>query len=570
VTRPMGKLERLCRERHERDLALAARPGGHPKGYRFDAEAAERPVQFIERFCRHFKGEWAGQLIVLEDWQRWIIRVLFGWLRADGTRRYRKAWIEIARKNSKTTLAGALGLFLLVADGEAGAEVYTTATKKEQAQICHEAMRRMVEASPELRRFVKVPKKLQGNLVCDRLGSKAQILSSDYGTQDGLSPSADIRDEVHEWEAQALADVLDTAAGARRQPLTIEITTAGVYDVEGVGWKHHDYAVQIAEGLIEDDRQFVFIAAIDENDDWTDAKCRAACSDHSDPSCVLRKANPNLGISPKIDYINEQIDEAQQNPAKVNAVLRYHCNRWTQQVTRWLDLERWKQSEDAAMREEDLVGRLGYGGLDLAEKIDLCAFVIVFPGPDRRIDIIGRFWLPEAQIAIQAKKGRPFLRQWAEEGWLTATPGEVIDHALIRREINDLHGRFTFTEIGYDEHAATQVATQLAEEDGITMVPIRQGTLTLSEPSKLLEATIVERKARATGKPGGPNPVMRWMVGNATKRADANLNIAPDKKRSKDKIDGISATVSAMARFVGMKREEPTGSYLDHEEVLVV
>lgn len=558
MSRPVGRLERLCRERHERDLALAARPEGHPRGFRFDAAAGERAVQFIEGYCCHHKGEWAGRPLVLEDWQRWIVRVLFGWLRPDGTRRFRKAWVEVARKNGKTQLSAAIALYLLIADGEGGAEVYTTATTKEQALICHEAAREMVRASPKLARFVQVPKAKHANLVCERLGSKMQILSSDYGTLDGKSPSGDIRDEVHAWTDERLAGVLDTATGARRQPLTLEITTAGTYDQTGVGWQHHKYAQDVVEGIVQDDRLFVFVAAIDDADDWRDPK-------------VWGKANPNLGISPKLDYIAEQVEEAKQNAAKINDVLRLHFNRWTQQVERWLSLERWVESEAPNFSEEELVGLECIGGLDLAEKVDLCAFVLVFMRPAGRLDLVCRFWLPEAQVEIQAKKGRPFLRQWVQEGWLNATPGEVIDHGLIRREINELRQRFAFTEIGFDARSATQVATQLAEEDGFTMVDVRQGTMTLSEPSKLFEASILERKARATGRPGGPNPVMRWMVGNATKRTDVNLNIAPDKKRSKDKIDGISATVTALSRVVGeLEDAKPTGSYLETESMVTL
>jgi phage terminase large subunit-like protein len=558
VTRPTGKLERLCYARQERDLALAARLEGHPRGFRFDAAAGERAVMFIDGYCRHHKGEWAGKPLLLGEWQKWIVRTLFGWLRPDGTRRYRKAWIEIARKNGKTELAAAIALYMLIADGEAGAEVYTTATTKEQALICHESAREMVRASPELARFVAVPKAKHANLVCERLGSKMQILASDYGTLDGKSPSGDIRDEVHAWTDERLAAVLDTATGARRQPLTLEITTAGTYDQTGVGWQHHKYAVDVLESAVQDDRLFVFIAAIDDADDWRDP-------------AVWAKANPNLGISPKLDYIAEQVEEAKQNPAKINDVLRLHFNRWTQQVERWLSLERWIEAEDSSMREDDLLGVECVGGLDLAEKVDLCAFVLV-PKRGDRVDLVCRFWLPEAQVEIQARKGRPFLRQWVQEGWLKATPGEVIDHALIRREINELRDRgFKFVEIAFDARSATQIATQLGDEDGFTMVDVRQGTLSLSEPSKLFEAAILERKARATGAPGGPNPIMRWMVGNATKRADVNMNIAPDKKRSKDKIDGISATVTALSRIVGGPQDEkPSGSYLDTSEPLLV
>ncbi len=568
--RPIGKLERLCYERHARDLALAAAKGGHPRGFWFDEAAADRAVEFIEGFCRHFKGEWHGQPLLLEEAERFITRALFGWKRADGTRRYRRAWIEVARKNWKTTFAAAVGLYLLVADGEEGAEVYVTATKKDQAGICHKAAREMVKASPGLSRFVRVPRAELAPLTCERLGSAMKILSSDYGSQDGLSPSGDIRDEVHEWKAPELASKLDTGSGARRQPLTLEITTAGVYDPTGVGWLRHDYCVQVLEGTIEDDRQFVFIAAIDDADDWRDETCRAATKDHSHPSCVVRKANPNLGQSPKIDFINEQIDEAKQNPGKVNDVLRYHLNRWTQQAERWLNLERWKESEDPRFGEAELLGLPCMGGLDLAEKIDLCALVLAFMREEGRLDFLCRFWLPEERIKLEAKRQRKFIAEWAEAGWITPTPGEVIDHALIRREINALREQgFAIQEIGYDPHHATQIATELREEDGFMMVEVRQGTLTLSEPSKLLEAKIIGRKARATGKPGGTNPVARWMVGNATKRTDANMNIAPDKKRSKDKIDFVSAAVTALSRIVGSEHEGGP-SYLETEDLLVL
>lgn len=569
MDRPIGKLERLCYERHERDLALATRPGGHPRGYRFDAEEAERIVVFLERYCRHFQGDWAGQPLILGEWQKRMLRILFGWRRADGSRRFREAWIEIARKNGKTLLAAGIGLYLLVADGEPGGEVYVTATTKKQALICHKAARRMVDASPALAKRVRVPKAESANLVYEKLGAKMEILSSDWGSTDGLNPSGDIRDEVHEWKAEELAAKLDTAMGARRQPLTVKITTAGVYDPNSVGWKDHDYAVSILEGTVDDDEVFAFIAAIDAEDDWRDLECRAAGPDHSHPSCVLRKANPNLGISPSITFLNDEIEKALQRPDKVNDILRYYENRWTQQAERWLDLERWKEAESAELTEAELVGLPCVGGLDLADKIDLCALVLAFERDDGWLDFLCRFWLPEERIKLEAKRQRQFFAEWAKAGWLTATPGEVIDFALIRREINALRDAgYAIGEIGYDPARATQLSTELREEDGFAMVEVRQGTLTLHEPSKMLEAKIIQRRARATGVPGGPNPAARWMVGNATKRMDANGGIAPDKKRSKDKIDFVSAAVTALSRIVGGQKEGR--SYLESEEPLIL
>lgn len=570
MDRPIGKLERLCYERHERDLALSLRPEGHPKGFRFDPEEGERIVIFLERYCRHSKGEWAGQPIILAEWQKRALRIAFGWLRPDGSRRFRELWFEIARKNGKTLLAAGIGLYLLVADDEPGAEVYVTATTKKQALICHKAARQMVQASPALAKRIKVPKAESANLVYKKLGGKMEILSSDWGSQDGLNPSGDIRDEVHEWKAEELAAKLDTAVGARRQPLTVKITTAGVYDPEAIGWKDHDYATQILEGTLEDDEVFAFIAAIDEGDDWADTVCRAASPDHSHPSCVLRKANPNLGVSPKIEFLNGEIEQALRRADKVNDVLRYYENRWTQQVERWLDVDRWLETERRGppLTEQELEGLPCVGGLDLADKIDMCAFVLIFQREGGRLDLVCRFWLPRERAMEQAKLGRKHLLDWMNQGWITGTDGDVVDHQFIRREINELRDRFAIGEIGYDPAKATQMATWLRDEDGFSAVEVIQGTRSLTEPSQWLEAAVIERKVRATGKPGGPNPVMRWMVGNVAKHTDAGGRIRPDRIKSKGKIDGISALVTGMSRLV--QTTEAKGSYLDGAEVLLV
>jgi phage terminase large subunit-like protein len=535
-----GKLERLAYERNERDLALTRQPGGHPRGLVFDAEAGERVVRFIEGYCRHHKGEWNGRALLLEPWQKWLIRTLFGWRRADGTRRFRKAWIEIPRKNGKTELAAAIGLYLLIADGEAGAEVYTTATKRDQAAICHTAAREMVRASPNLARFVHVPKKEHGNLVCSRLGSKMQILASDSGTLDGLSPSGDIRDEVHQWKDPRLAGVLDTATGARRQPMTVEITTAGVYDVEAVGWQHHEYAMHVLQGAFEDDRTFAFIAAIDEEDDpWAED--------------VWRKANPNLGISPKLDYIREQVEEARRLPHKQNEILRDHFNRWTQQVTRWLPIDNWNACYREDLDVASLAGRECVGGLDLSSTNDLTAFVLLFEQPDGTIDALSRFWLPEETVEAAIKKGMRHYEQWAKEGLLRTTPGNVVDYDFIRAEVGELGKQYEIREIAFDPYNATQMSNDL-QADGFLLVKTRQGFTTLSEPSKLLEVKVLSGKFRHN------SPVLRWNGLNASIDTDAAGNIKPvkDVKRA-NKIDGIAATVTALSRLVQAEESATPG-----------
>lgn len=546
MSRARGKYEQLAIERHERDMALFLRKSGHPKGFRFDEQAADRPVQFLAQFCRHHEGEWAGLPLMLGDWQRNdVVRPLFGWLRQDGTRRFRKAWIEIPRKNGKTILGSGLALYMLVADNEAGAQIYSTATKKEQAKILWDGAAKMVRASPDLKRFLKIHKSAGGTIFCDRLGAKMLPLSSDAETQDGLNPHGDFRDEVHEWTDHDLCAVLDTAVGARRQPLTLEITTAGVYDPNGVGWRHHEYATQVLDGAFEDDRQFAYIAAIDDGDDPFDPETWA-------------KANPNLGVSVKASFLADEAVTARRSSDKTNDFLRYHCNRWVQQVTRWLSVERWKECDPVddplavrEARELALVGRLCVGGLDLASRLDLAAFVMVFPADDGSVDLLCRFWLPEDTIRAQAAKGRKHYEQWAAAGWITSTPGSVIDYKFIRADIKKLRETYTaLNEIAYDNWNAQSIATDLGEDDGFTMVEMRQGFQSLSEPSKEFESKIVEGKVRHGG-----NPVMAWMIGNAVIRKDPAGNIKPDKEKAKDKIDGVVASIMALSRSMAMPDE---------------
>jgi phage terminase large subunit-like protein len=558
--RAIGKYERLALERHERDLALSKQPGGHPRGLYFDEAAADHAVQFIERYCKHWKGEWAGAPITLEDWQSLnIIRVIFGWRRRDGTRRFRKAWIELARKNGKTVIAAAIALYLLVADGEMGAEVYSTATKEDQAKRAWSDAAAMVKQSPGLKRFIKEHRSKGGTLYCDKTSSFFRPLGADSKTLDGLNVHGDIRDEVHAWKDHGLATVMDSARGARRQPLTVEITTAGTFDQEGLGWQHHEYATKVLEGVFEDDSQFVYIAAIDEDDDpW-------------DPA-VWGKANPNLGISVKPDNLTEEAEYAKRQPSEQNDFICKRLNRWTAQAKRWLSVEKWTESdpvpketalEVSREREKALAGKACCAGLDGAHKVDLAALVMAFLLPGNIVELVPRFWLPDGMVKAQIKKGRRHYQTWQEQGWLKVTPGDVIDHDFIRAEIVELGKQFQIQEIAFDPFGLTQLATQLGEQDGFQMVDFRQGYLSMSEPSKDLEARIVAKQIRHGG-----NPILRWMIGNAVAKKDAAGNIKPDKEKATDKIDGVVASIMALGR--ANLNGGRSGSYLETQEALVL
>ena len=540
--RTPGKYERLCWERHARDLQLAY-PSGvpedprqtqHPKGFWFDPERADDVVAWIQRYCRHSKGEWTGQLIVLEEWQKQMLRIVFGWVRPDGTRRFRTAYIEVPRKNAKSTIAGAVGLYLTVADQEPGAEVYSSATKEDQAKIVWDAAAAMAKSSAELRRFVLARKK---NLSCARLGSKFTPLGADSETLDGLNVHGNLVDELHAHKDRGLWDVLVTAMGSRRQPLTWAITTAGVYDPETIGWVLHEHAMQVLEGIVEDEKFFAIIFAADVGDDWLAPETRA-------------KANPNLGVSLKVDYLDEQFETAKTQPSFENTVKRLHLNIWTEQVTRWIPIEKWDACNAAPL---PLAGRDVFGGLDLSTVLDITALTLLSKAADGFYDLIFRFWVPAELVAERERKHKlPSYAPWVQSGHLIATPGNVIDYDFIRADILRLAGEMNIKEIGYDPWNATQLAVQLQQalnpsesEYGFRMVPMRQGMQTLSEPAKELE----KRVTAATLRHGG-HPVMRWMIGNASIRSDANGNIAPDKQQSKSKIDGVVSTINAFGRAI--------------------
>ena len=547
ASRKPGKYERLSAERQALDLKLTRGRGGHPRGLRWDPAAGDRPVQFIERYCKHHKGEWAGRPLLLEDWQKENIRQAFGWFRADGTRRFRTAYWEVARKNGKSEIAGGIGLFLTVGDGEPGAEVYASATKKDQARIVWSTAAAMVKASPELKRFVKG---YRSNLHVERTGSKFEPLGADSNTLDGLNPHGNIVDELHAHRDRGVWDVLDTAMGARRQPLTLAITTAGTYDPGSIGWQMHDYACKVLEGVFEDDSFHVFIAAADEGADYFN-------------EATQRQANPNWGVSVKPSYLAEQAEKAKHQPSFFNEYLRLHLNVWCmKQVTRWLPLDRWNECEPeltggnlrelAIAREKALEGRACFGGLDLSTKLDLCALALVFPDEGDFLDVLCRFWLPEATIEAYSRKGQRHYATWAREGWLTPTPGDVIDYEFLRTEVLALSKRFKLQELAYDPWGATQLATQL-QGDGLVLVETRQGFKSMSEPSKDLEARVIGRKVRHAG-----NPVLRFCVSNAVVSRDAAGNIKPDKEKAVQRIDGVVALGMGLSRASCAKAKPPS------------
>jgi len=524
--RVCGRLEQLAVERHVRDLMQ-----GPARGLDFNTDRAEHAIRFFS-FLQHSKGEWAGTPIALEPWQAFAIGSLFGWLRADGTRRFRIAFWEVARKNGKSTIAAGIGLYLFVADNEPGAEVYTAATKRDQARIVHSEAVRMVKASPSLSSRIR---SVHDNLHIVGTASKYEPLGSDSDTSDGLNIHGAVIDELHAHKTRELWDVIETATGSRRQPLLFAITTAGQESESLCGQLHH-YSRQVLEGTVQDDSHFAYLAELDPGDDWADP-------------AVWPKANPNLGVSVKLDQLVEACEKAKSDPGSQNAFRRLRLNQWVSGTTAYIEPRIWQACAGLLGPAELLAGMAGrsvYAGVDLASTIDLAALALVaVPEGEGPFDVVLRFYMPEdaARDPEKRRRDRVPYDLWVEQGWITATPGNVIDYGWIRKDLERFEAELQILQVGYDPWNATQFATEVGEEIGLEMVPIRQGVISLNAPTKELLKLAIALRLRHGG-----NPVLAWMAANLTVRVDSNGNVKPDREHSRAKIDGVVALIMALDR----------------------
>lgn len=518
----VGRLARLAVERHYRDLREQER-----RGLMWRPEMAAHTLAFFPKFCRHFEGEWAGQPVELASWQAFWIAVEFGWYRTDGARRFRTFYEEVARKNGKSTKLAGVGLYLFAADKEAGAQVYTAATKLEQAKITHKAAEMMVAKSPHLRRLIK---NHLNRLWIPGTANLFVPLGADARTLDGLNVHGAIVDELHAHPSRELWDVLDTARGARKRSVMHAITTAGFNQDGSICLEQRNYLIQILEGALDDDSFGGVIYTLDPGDDWFD-----------ESNWV--KANPNLGVSVFLEELRTQAQKARAVPAALNNFLTKRLNIWTQALESWLSLESWDACGQP-LDEEALRGRRCFGGLDLASRTDIAAWILLFPPlqPDGSWDVLVRLFVPADNMLTRDRKDRVSYSAWARQGHITATAGNAIDQEAIRAQILDDAGKFDLQSIGFDEWNAGKLAAELMD-DGVEMVALTQNFQNLSEPSKELEALVLSRRLNHGG-----HPVLRWMAGNVVVLRDTNDNYRPNKKKSRDRIDGIVALIMALNR----------------------
>lgn len=543
---------RLACERHRRDL-----DNGSGRGLWFDTQAARMAIAFFS-VLRHWKGEWAGQSIWLEPAQQFWIWSLFGWKRVDGTRRFRTAYLEVARKNAKTTTAAGIGLYLAFVDGEPGAEVYSAATKRDQARISHRDATEMVKKSPQLLQTVGI---YRDNLHSVKSGSKFEPLSSDYNSLDGLNIHGVIADELHAWPNPELWGVLKTGTGARRQPMMLAITTAGV-DKQAVCYTQREYITRILSRIIDDDAYFGIIYTLDTKTDWPDLE---QDDDWQDERNWI-KANPLLNVSKKIETMREAAREAVNKPAELNHFLRWHLNVWTQAVTRWINPIYWTACGEFPVNEMFLTGQECCGGLDLSQTFDITALVLVFPPyeADLPYQVVCRFWLPEDNMIERVRKDQVPYNTWSRQNFLRLTPGNVVDYEFILAEIETLRQQFNIREIGFDRWGAALVTQKLMEIGGDEwVVPIGQGFASMSPPMKELGKLIAEKRLAH-----GANPVLTWMADNLVAREDPAGNIKPDKEKSREKIDGMVALIMALDRATRHRAE--SGSVYDERGIILL
>lgn len=519
--------------------------------YRLDEAAAVRVCTFVE-LLPHVKGKWAlnRERIRLEPWQAFILVNVFGWLRKrDNTRRYRRVYIEVPRKNAKSTLTAAICNYMLCADNEAGAEVYSGATSEKQAWEVFGPARLMAEKTPALQEHYGVAVGAK-NVAVLATNSKCEPIIGNPG--DGASPSFSVTDEYHEHTTSNQYDTMVTGMAGREQPIAWVITTAGS-DTAGPCYLLRSEAVDVLEGKVEQDDLFAIIYTIDEKDDWTS-------------DLALRKANPNLGVSVKEDKLVSDRHSAINNPHKQSTFKTKHLNVWVTAASPYFNHELWKRLGDESLREEQFAGEEYVGGVDLAATIDMAVNMRLFRreiGGANHYYAFGRYYVPEAQAA---KPENRHYAGWIASGHMTATPGDIIDLDAIEDDLKDDAARFSLVALGFDRYDATQIITHMQNHVGADrVVEVPQTVEWLSPAMKELQGLIEAGRIHHNG-----DPVLAWCIGNVTAQVDRKDNVFPRKERADRKIDAAVALLNALSLVTKAQIFESGGSVYDTRGLLTV
>jgi phage terminase large subunit-like protein len=515
-----GPLVRLACERHLRDRV-------DPRGMRFDAARAQRIIDFFEHVLRlpdMLDDNGQPLPFLLQPFQDFILGSLFGWLRADGSRRFREAYIEMGKGNGKTPLCAGVGLYGLFLDGERAAEVYAAASDQAQAQTLFRYAVNMAQHSPLLaEEFTYSGASEVWKISHPPSLSFFRTFSRESGAKSGPIPHMGLLDELHEHPTPQISIKIRAGAKRRQNALFLEITNSG-FDRTSICWAHHEHSRRVLEGLVEDDQWFAFVCALDEDDDPL-----------KDEGCWI-KANPNLGVSIQVDYLRRQVNNARHIPAEENTVRRLNFCQWTQSHARYFDAAKWRACGALTWTPEDLAtASLVVGAFDLGQTDDFSAWVRLWMLADGRVVVIPRFWLP--QSALDAHPHRPYA-QWQRAGVLEVTEGDTTDYGVVEAAIAADAIAAGVVRVGFDKRFAAQMAQNL-QGRGIDVVDVPQGFF-LTEAIRLMGAWVSDKRLAH-----GSHPVLSWMADNAVVKHGPDKRLRLDKEAAADKIDGIVALAMA-------------------------
>jgi phage terminase large subunit-like protein len=534
-----GPLVKLACERHLNDLKNTK-----AKGFRFDEDAANHAMEFIERWVRlpdtsDEHGD--AKPFLLENWQAFIVSNLFGWKwTTSGHRRYRNGYIEIGKGNGKTPLLAAIGLYGLLMDGQKAPEIYAAAADRDQAMIMFRDAVRMSDASPEIAKRIKKTGIEHVSNLAYGLGF-FRAFSREQSSKSGTRPHMGLIDELHEHPNAEIVNKMRAGAKGNMDAMFLEITNSGT-DRTSVCYQHHEHSRRVMEGTVEDDRWFAYVCTLDENDDPLE-----------DESC-WPKVNPNLGVSIHVEYLRDQVSSAKNIPAETNTVLRLNFCVWTHAHTRFLDVPRWHACEGHIAASE-LIGAKCYAGLDLGQSDDFTAFVRVWVLRDGRFWAVPKFWIPSAAL----NKARPY-EEWQRAGALEVMPdADTVDYEQVQADVLALCQQSGVIELAYDKRFAEQMAQNLTAA-GVTMVNTPQG-FQLTEALRKLADIVTNQTVVHDG-----NPIMGWMGANLVVKFGRAGEMRPDKEKAGEKIDGQVALVMALDIIV----RQPVAPDLSVEDLVMV
>ncbi len=559
-----NKWVRLACARHLKDLKR--------KNIYFDEGAADHIIDFFPEFLSFYEGDFSGKPFILTPHQKFVLGSIFGWKNKDGNRRFRTAYIEMGKGNGKTPMAGGIGLYGLTFDDEPGAEIYAAATTREQAGILFRDARLYAEASDSLKEMLTIDKY---NIAYEVENAFFRPISSEHRGLDGKKPHMAMIDEIHEHPNDLVVRKMSAGTKGRRQSLIFEITNAG-YDRHSICFQHHEHTAKVLEGIIKDDAWFGIMTGLD-----TCPECEKEgktipqdgcpdCDDWRDPK-VWEKANTNMKYlgEPFMAYLKRQVAEAKAMPSQENIVKRLNFCIWTESITKWIPVDKWNACA-GAVDPEVLKGRTCYGGLDLSTNIDLTAWVMVFPPLENgeKYEVLCRFFLPEDNMAERVLRDKVPYDVWARQGYLTLTPGDLIDYAFILHQIDQDMKDYHITELAFDRWGSQKITTDLQDlgfeiEGKKSLIQFGQGYASMSPPTKE-----VERMVLAGEIAHGGNPILSWNVSNVAIKLDPAENKKPDKEKSIERIDGAVALIMAIGR--AMLKEGPKPSVYEERGIITM